>query len=258
MRLIDHVYDDQLLEQATVRIVLPEHARDIEFYPPTFVTDVKRLANERHYTYLDTVGRPVIVLSKRDALFQHIQDFELHYTFDKIMLFHEPMLIVIPLFVLFCLVIVLVRLNFAISHNEGHEVRTRLQGVWHEVIEHNLKRTSFYQKIDDALNNYKANKDLKIYTELRKKFDNELKLIQQDVSAIHKRIEAEHAESAEQIAEFQRLDAQQREVTQLLSGHAEKFVTGKVQKQVYAEQEQTLRSRLREINTRVSEILHQY
>ncbi|CAF5058870.1 unnamed protein product, partial [Rotaria magnacalcarata] len=36
MRLVDHVYDDQLLEQVTIRIVLPEHSRNIEFYPPPY------------------------------------------------------------------------------------------------------------------------------------------------------------------------------------------------------------------------------
>jgi len=197
MRLVDHVYDDQLLEQVTVRIVLPEHARNIEFYPPPY--DVQRLTNEKHYTYLDTVGRPVIVISKRNMLFQHIQDFEIHYTFDKIMLLNEPMLIVIPLFGLFCLVIVLVRLNFAISQNETSEARMRIQAIWDQVIENNLKRTSFYQKFDDALNAYKTNKDLKLYNEQRKKIETELKNIQQDLTSLQAKIKADSADSAEKV-----------------------------------------------------------
>jgi oligosaccharyltransferase complex subunit alpha (ribophorin I) len=201
MRLVDHVYDDQLLEQVTIKIVLPEHARNIEFYPPPF--DVQRSANEKHYTYLDTVGRPVVVLTKRNMLFQHIQDFELHYTFDKIMLFNEPMLIVIPLFGLFCLVIILVRLNFAITHNEGNEMRMRIQAVWDQIIENNLKRTSFYQKIDDALHAYKTNKDLKIYNENRKKLEGELKLIQQDLTGLQTKIRVDSNDSAEKVCIFQ-------------------------------------------------------
>ncbi len=31
---------------------------------------------ELHYTYLDTVGRPVIVLKKNDVVENHIQDME--------------------------------------------------------------------------------------------------------------------------------------------------------------------------------------
>ena len=197
MRLVDHVYDDQLLEQVTIKIVLPEHARNIEFYPPPY--DVQRLPNEKHYTYLDTVGRPVVVLQKRNMLFQHIQDFEIHYTFDKIMLFNEPMLIVIPLFGLFCLVIILVRLNFAITHNESSEARMRIQAVWDQIMENNIKRTSFYQKIDDALNAYKTNKDLKIYNEQRKKLENELKATQQDLVTLQGKVKVDSADSAEKV-----------------------------------------------------------
>lgn len=256
MRLVDHVYDDQLLEQVNVRIVLPEHARNIEFYPPPY--DVQRLPNEKHYTYLDTVGRPVVVLSKRNALFQHIQDFEVHYTFDKIMLFNEPMLIVVPLFGLFCLVIVLVRLNFAITHNETSEVKMRIQAVWDQLVENNLKRTGLYQKIDDALNGYKTSKDIKLYNDQRKKLEIELKTVQQDLTTLQAKIKVDSADSAEKIAELQRLDAQQREIQQALSGHTEKLVGGKLQKPAYLELEQALKNKLRDINARVSAIINQY
>jgi hypothetical protein len=61
-----------------------------------------------------------------------------------------------------------------------------------------------------------------------------------------------------QIAELQRLDTQQRELQQVLSGHTEKLVGGKIQKQAYLEQEQSLRTKLRDINTRISAIINQY
>lgn len=38
--------------------------------------EVKREADDVHYTYLDTSGRPVVVLRKPSLLEQHIQDFE--------------------------------------------------------------------------------------------------------------------------------------------------------------------------------------
>jgi hypothetical protein len=49
----------------------------------------------------------------------------------------------------------------------------RIQAIWDQVIENNLKRTSFYQKLEDALNAYKTNKDLKLYNEQRKKLETE-------------------------------------------------------------------------------------
>ncbi|CAF0736195.1 unnamed protein product [Adineta ricciae] len=257
MRLIDHVYDDQLLEQVTVKIVLPEHAHNIEFYPPIYDSNVKRLPNEKHYTYLDTVGRPVIVITKHNALFQHIQDFEIHYTFEKIMLLHEPMLIVVSLFALFCLVIVLGRLNFSIQNQDNHEFRTRTQQIWKQILDNHVKRTSFYQKLDDALHAYKTNKDQKAYSEQRKKLENELKVIQQDFTGLKSKIQADDKEMIA-IEEFQKLAEEQRQITQALSGHTEKFVTGKIQKQAYTTEEENLRGKLRDINTQVSTILNQY
>lgn len=197
MRLIDHVYDDQLLEQVTIKIVLPEHSQNIEFYGPSY--EVQRLSDGKHYTYLDTVGRPVIVLTKRNVVFQHIQDFEIHYTFDKIMLLNEPMLIVVPLFGLFCLVIVLVRLNFAITQNEGNETRLRVQAIWDQILELNVKRTNIYQKLDDALISFKSNKDLKAYNDQRKKLENDFKTLNQDLVALQAKVRADSVDASEKV-----------------------------------------------------------
>ena len=38
--------------------------------------DIEKGENMRHYTYLDTLGRPVIIAYKNNLVEQHIQDFE--------------------------------------------------------------------------------------------------------------------------------------------------------------------------------------
>lgn len=73
MRFVDHVFDDQVIDQMTLKVILPEGAKDIKFVAPY---DVNRAPDERHYTYLDTTGRPVLVASKTDLTDGHIQDFE--------------------------------------------------------------------------------------------------------------------------------------------------------------------------------------
>ena len=70
---------------------------------------------ELKLTYLDTVGRPVIVCRAENLVEQHIQEFELHYTFERVMLLQEPLLMVVALYLFFLLVIVIVRLDFAIT-----------------------------------------------------------------------------------------------------------------------------------------------
>ena len=43
--------------------------------------DIDLGENTLHYTYLDTIGRPVIVAYKNNLVEQHIQDFEVTLIF---------------------------------------------------------------------------------------------------------------------------------------------------------------------------------
>lgn len=47
------------------------YSRNIQVDSPY---DISRAADELHYTYLDTFGRPVIVAYKKNLVEQHIQD----------------------------------------------------------------------------------------------------------------------------------------------------------------------------------------
>lgn len=53
----------------------PFFCRDIELKAPFAMEEGKR---ELHYTYLDTIGRPVVVVQKSNLVEQHIQDFEVY------------------------------------------------------------------------------------------------------------------------------------------------------------------------------------
>jgi oligosaccharyltransferase complex subunit alpha (ribophorin I) len=112
MRLIDHIYDDQFVESATIRIILPEYCTDLKFTAPY---NVDRQPNELHYTYLDTVGRPVVVVNLKNSAENHIKDFQLSYKFQKVMILKEPLLVIAFFFVLFMIVIVFVRIDFSIK-----------------------------------------------------------------------------------------------------------------------------------------------
>lgn len=112
MRVIDHVFDDMVIEKATTKIILPEFATNIKLITPYSVT---RLPDQVHYTYLDTVGRPVIVFTKENLVENHIHDFNIKYNFSRVMMIQEPLLIIGFLYVLFLVVIVWTRLDFSIS-----------------------------------------------------------------------------------------------------------------------------------------------
>lgn len=126
--------------------------RNIQVHSPY---EISRAPDELHYTYLDTFGRPVIVAHKNNLVEQHIQDIvvsgssdgrivaaaprwshlglagwpmptcqpwqpfpfslQIHYTFNKVLMLQEPLLVVAAFYILFFTVIVYVRLDFSIT-----------------------------------------------------------------------------------------------------------------------------------------------
>lgn len=73
MRFLDHVFDDMIVDEVITKIILPEGSQDIQLATPYAV---EHLPNSLHFTYLDTKGRPVIMLRKKNLVENHIQDFE--------------------------------------------------------------------------------------------------------------------------------------------------------------------------------------
>lgn len=118
MRLIDHIYDDMVVDEIVTKVVLPEGSTNIKLITPYSVT---RLPDTLHYTYLDTFGRPVISFTKKNLVENHISDFNLKYTFPKVMLLQEPLLVVGFLYAIFLVVIIWMRLDFSIiKEREQH------------------------------------------------------------------------------------------------------------------------------------------
>lgn len=112
MRLVDHIYDDMVIDEVLVKIILPEGSNNIKVITPY---PVSKLSYSKHFTYLDTFGRPVVEFNKRNVVESHIHDFNLKYNFPKIMMVQEPLLIVGFLYVLFLCVIIWMRLDFSIT-----------------------------------------------------------------------------------------------------------------------------------------------
>jgi oligosaccharyltransferase complex subunit alpha (ribophorin I) len=118
MKLIDNLYADQLVESATIKIILPEHSTDLNFVTPY---TVERGEDQLHFTYLDTVGRPVVVVHIKNTVENHIQDFQLKYKFQKMMILKEPLVLVATFFAIFAFIILVVRIDFSIAHNKPIE-----------------------------------------------------------------------------------------------------------------------------------------
>lgn len=115
MRIFDHVFDDMVIEELETKIVLPVGVSNIKLETPY---EVERLADEVTHKYLDNIGRTVIKVRKTNLVEQHIQDLEIYYNWQPLLLLHEPLLISIVLFLLFIFVVIYVRLDFSLAKPE--------------------------------------------------------------------------------------------------------------------------------------------
>jgi oligosaccharyltransferase complex subunit alpha (ribophorin I) len=234
MRFIDHIYDDMVVDDMLLKVILPEGSKDIELKAPF---DIERKGDGIHYTYLDTLGRPVIVLHKQNLVEQHIQDFELHYTFQRLRLLQEPLLVVGAFYLLFLAVIIYVRLDFAITKDEAKESRMRVSSLIDEVQSAHDRRSALYQSYDDAINKYKSSKDMTAFVSSRKKIDADYKQLTQQIQNLQAQLKVEGSDAAEKVAELQRLDAQYKEQIALAITAAEKLVSGKLGRTQYLDNE---------------------
>lgn len=251
MRFVDHIYDDMVVDQMKLKIILPEGSKDIKLKVPF---DVERKGDETHYTYLDTMGRPVVVLDKFSLVEQHIQDFELHYTFSKILLLQEPLLLVGAFYLLFLIVIIYVRLDFAITKDEAKESRMRVLSLVNEVINAHDRRSALYQLYDDAVNKFKSSKDLTAFQTNRKKNDSDYKQLSQQIQNLQSQLKTEGSDAAEKVGELQRLDGQYKEQIGLAITSAEKLVAGKLGRQQYLEAEAATTSKCEDIYKKMESI----
>lgn len=252
MRFIDHVFDDQVVDDLTVRVILPEGAKNIKLKTPF---GIKRGKDETHYTYLDTMGRPVVVMHKQNLVEQHIQDFELHYTFQKLLLLQEPLLVVGAFYLLFALVIIYVRLDFSITKDEASEAKMRVAGMIEQLQGVQDRRSALYQSYEDAINKFKSSKDGSSFNSNRKKIDADHKQLTQQISTLLAKLKVDAADVAEKIAELQRLDTQIREQINLAVQQAEKLISGKMQKQQYLDMEATISGKRDEICMKMETLL---
>lgn len=251
MRFVDHVFDNLVIDQMTFKIILPEGSTNMDLKTPY---DIVRGKNMLHYTYLDTMGRPVIVAYKNSLVEQHIQDFELHYNFKKFMLLQEPLLVVMAFYLLFVLVIIYVRLDFSITKDEAKESKMRVASFIEDVQSTQDKRSALYQSYDDAVDKLKGGKDQQAFVASRRKIDADYKQLTQHLQHLQGQLKTEGSDIAEKVAELNRLDQQYKEQIGLDIGLAERLVAGKMGKQNYLESEKGISDKREEIYKKMEEL----
>ncbi len=95
----------------SVQVVLPEGCTDIQVDLPFPVEQ----SFGKKFSYLDTSGRPVLVLRMQNVTPDHNVPLAVSYRFSSLYQLQEPLLLVLAFFGFFCLVLVYTRLEFDLS-----------------------------------------------------------------------------------------------------------------------------------------------
>uniref|UniRef100_A0A8C4LKW7 Dolichyl-diphosphooligosaccharide--protein glycosyltransferase subunit 1 n=1 Tax=Equus asinus TaxID=9793 RepID=A0A8C4LKW7_EQUAS len=268
MRFVDHVFDEQVIDSLTVKIILPEGAKNIQVDSPY---EIGRAPDELHYTYLDTFGRPVIVAYKKNLVEQHIQDIVVHYTFNKVLMLQEPLLVVAAFYILFFTVIIYVRLDFSITkvtnlislpdvfcknkQDPAAEARMKVACITEQVLTLVNKRIGLYRHFDETVNRYKQSRDVSTLNSGKKSLETEHKALTSEIALLQSRLKTEGSDLCDKVSEMQKLDAQVKELVLKSAVEAERLVAGKLKKDTYIENEKLISGKRQELVTKIDHIL---
>jgi len=150
------------IDVQVLKVVLPEGAKDIDVDVPFEVESTF----DHFVTYLDVgTGRPVVVITKKNLVNDHNQDFQIRYYYPKSMLLFEPILLIGAFFGFFLTLIVILRIELTISDEvkvsriEDEKVIKILENI----SEIYRNRGLLHLQQSDGLNNYIKTSDEKTW-----------------------------------------------------------------------------------------------
>lgn len=256
MRLVDHVFDDMVVDELVVKIILPEGARNLKLDLPYAAT---RLPDSLHYAYLDTTGRPVMSITKKNLVENHIQNFRLKYTFPRLLMLQEPLLVAIALYLLFLMVIAYVRLDFSIDKDEASESRLRIAGQCEKILAAQDRRVTSYNELDDQLVYLKANKDANAFLSAVKSINQEYKNATNSVAELAQKLKSDSGDVYERVQELQKYDKTLRELyNQQQTLYVDKLVPGKIGRQQFVEAEAAIVKKREECVEKINSIVKSF
>ncbi|KAK6111603.1 Ribophorin I family protein [Brugia pahangi] len=253
MRIVDHLFDDAVIENLKLKIILPEGSKNFKLTTPYSVT---RLPDELHFTYLDTTGRPVITVEKDNLVDFHIQMFTLHYEFDRMQLWREPFLACAAFATLFIAVIIYVRLDFTISPDVATESRLQAQGQVEQLTDLHADRLKIYDHFTDVVNKFKNNKDLAAFTAARKKAENDLKNVGHAISDLQSELKSTNADISDKLNEVSKVHKLTMDLINNYLGQTERFVKGQLSKVAFADAEKSYAQKLNEAKERMDSVIY--
>lgn len=112
MRIIDHVLNDVVIQNAVVKVLLPEGAKIKNLWVPTgFYRDDHELS----YTSLCIFGRPTLEFHGSALIENHISPFTVDYYLPPLYMYKVPFLLAAYIQTVFVLIITFRRFNFKLK-----------------------------------------------------------------------------------------------------------------------------------------------
>ncbi|KAG5237743.1 ribophorin family protein [Salix suchowensis] len=99
-----------VVNKLTIKVVLPEGSKD----PSAAVPYPVEQHLETKYSYLDVVGRTVLVLEKKNVVPEHITPFQVYYTFKPIFMLAEPLMLASVYFLFFMACVAYLQIDISI------------------------------------------------------------------------------------------------------------------------------------------------
>ncbi|XP_061999986.1 dolichyl-diphosphooligosaccharide--protein glycosyltransferase subunit 1B [Rosa rugosa] len=102
---------ETVVDKLTLKVVLPEGSKD----PSAVVPFTVEQHLETKYSYLDIVGRTVVVLEKKNVVPEHNSPFQVYYSFNPVFMLAEPLMLISVFFFLFMASVAYLHVDFSIS-----------------------------------------------------------------------------------------------------------------------------------------------
>ncbi|KAL2917910.1 dolichyl-diphosphooligosaccharide--protein glycosyltransferase subunit 1 [Polyrhizophydium stewartii] len=115
---------DLTVEDAELKVVLPEGATDIQVDASIPVDSV---AHSMTFTYLDSTGRPTVVIKKSKMVDDHNGVVQITYSYSTLRLLQKPLVVAAYVFAFFAVLMVYSRTDLSITKDAAKDSEERLE-----------------------------------------------------------------------------------------------------------------------------------
>jgi len=195
-------FEHAVIDELVVRIIMPEGASNPEVYTP-FPIDSK--SHDTHYTYLDTTGRPVLVITKKNVVIEHNRHFQVTYNFSQLSMLQEPFLLIIAYFLFFLLIMIYVRMQFTIGPVKPKRVNAeKIDEILLRAKDIVDQRNDLHESLDDALNKAIKSNDLSDFNGKRARAENTLNTLRGKFQKVISDMEEVDVELSKKLRDMER------------------------------------------------------